>query len=359
MIMKNEDMSKMINIEDFTVPPNIPKATGMRVIGIYPKFDYKNKLENAYGQNIAKLKGIEEKIRDTIAEAIKENRWYPYYYPKPATMERVEDVADIMRQLTGFTTRSAHIKQKKDTMFFYLVEFFATADEHGAMQSAEYWRRAWRTQENVNGKFDYIKTDENSKDILAGAKDLLIQSNYKKQDDGTYLRANIVSVLKSCGITNPTDTWINAVRESLDNNVGVMTNAEDFDVSDNEKLEDSVIVVTKTFGQVKDAKMDSQVLDDIEQKIVTNKDTIKDKLEKEEPYNISVVGKTKDAAIEKATKIRDGKKQVLLDLHKIRFDNHEVIRDLVINHGFSLEDALKNFWRGQYPHETQGEIYDN
>ena len=39
-------MDEIINIKDFTISPNIPKAKGMRVIGIIPEFDYENGLEN-------------------------------------------------------------------------------------------------------------------------------------------------------------------------------------------------------------------------------------------------------------------------------------------------------------------------
>ena len=347
---------KITKIEDFKVPPNIPKARGMEVIGIVEEFDYVNGLENAYGDNIAKEEGIDEKTKDIIADAIKADEWYPYYYPKPPTMEAT-DVEGKYRQLTGFTTRSGHIKAKKKTMLMYLIKFKDAVDENGVMQSADFWRRAWRTKENVIEKFDFIKTPENRRNILKGAKESLDKSSYVKKD-GEHLRRNISAVLVAQGISNPTDKWINDVRDYMGSSA-VMTNADDSDVSSNEKLKDSVIVVTKTFGEIKDAKMDSQVLDDIEENIVKKKDEIIERLEDENrETHISVVGKTLGAAIEKADKIRDNKKQTLLNLYKIRFDNHEVIRDLVINHGFSLEDALKTFWKAQKPDEKKGEIYE-
>ena len=155
----------MIKINEYKVPPNIPKARGMRVVGIFPEFDYKNKLENAYGKNVAKEEDIDLNVRDTIAKAIGSEEWNPEHYPKPATMEKT-DVEDIMRQLTGYTTRSGHIKAKQKTMFIYLVEFFDAADESGVMQPAAWWRRAWRTKENVPEEFDYIKSKYHRNNIL-------------------------------------------------------------------------------------------------------------------------------------------------------------------------------------------------
>jgi len=138
-----------------------------------------------------------------------------------------------------------------------------------------------------------------------------------------------------------------------------MTNAEDFDVTDDPKLKEAVIVTTKTFGCITDPKMDSQVVDEIEKQIVDNADVIKKKLEDKEEFDIAVVGKTSSAAIELAEKIRKGKLEILLDIHKERYKNYKVIDDLVENHDFSLEDALKVMWRGQKPDETAGEIYVN
>ena len=225
----------MIEVDDYRILPNIPKSKGMRVVGIYPKFDYKNKLANAYGQNIAKEEGIDEKVRDTIAKLIKEGKWKPEHYPKPATMEKT-DVEDIFNQLTGFTTRSGHIKALEDTMFIYLVDFFDEADEDGVMQPAEFWRRAWRTRENVPEDSDYVKSDYHKHNIIKAAAELLKLGAYTEVD-GVYARNNIVAVLKSIGISNPTDNWVNDVRAQINPTVGVMTNAEDFDLTDNPKLE--------------------------------------------------------------------------------------------------------------------------
>tara|TARA_Y100000114_G_scaffold43623_1_gene39114 strand:+ start:108 stop:1178 length:1071 start_codon:yes stop_codon:yes gene_type:complete len=356
-------MNEIFKIDDFNVSPNIPKSTGMRVIGIYPDFDYKNQLDNAYGKNIAKLEGTDEKIRDIICEAIKSKQWKPEHYPKPATMEKT-DVDGIFNQLTGFTSRSGHLKASNegcsdgDTMFIYLVEFFDAPDDDGVMQPAEYWRRAWRTKENVKEDFDYIKSDYNNENTLNAAADLLPKSNYVPDDDGVYMRSNIVAVLKSIGIKNPSDTWINNVRAKINPNVGVMTNAEDFDTTDNVKLKDSIITTANTFGGIKDPKMDSQTIDDIEEQIFDNADKIKDKLESDKPFNITIVGKTKNAMIDKAEKIRGAKKDTLICIFEKRVQNYRVIIDLIDNHGFSAERAIKTLWRGQMPNEEEGELYD-
>ena len=47
-------MSEMVELDDYNVKPHAPSAKGMRVLGIFPEFPYKEKLANAYGQNIAK-----------------------------------------------------------------------------------------------------------------------------------------------------------------------------------------------------------------------------------------------------------------------------------------------------------------
>jgi hypothetical protein len=350
-------MNKMKTVDDYKVPPNVPKAKGMRVVGIYPDFDYKNNLQNAYGENIAKEEGIDEKVRDTIAKAINADEWKPEHYPKPATIEKT-DVKGMHNQLTGFTTRSGHIKANKDTMFVYEVEFFDAPDDNGVMQPAKFWKRAWRTKENVNEEFDYIKSKYNQNNVIKGAAELLEIGAYATDDEGKYQRSNISSCLKSVGIVNPSDTWINLVREKINPLVGVMTNAEDFDTTDNSKLKDSVIVTAKTFSDIKDPKADSQTVDALEKQIADKADEIKKKLENKEEFDISVVAKTKGALMEKATKIRESKGKTFLDIHKERYERYKVIHDLVENHGFSLEDVLKVFWRGQKPDETQGEIYD-
>jgi len=345
-----------MKIKDFEMTPRIPKSTGMEVIEVFDDFDYKNKLENAYGDNGAKLSGTDEKIRKLMAKAIDKGEWKPEYYPKPATM-----VATAMtgkyRQITGFTTRSAYILAGKDTMFIYLVKFFEAKDEDGVMQPSNYWEQVWRTKENVNGEFDYIKTPEDKENIKYGAKNALEKGNYTKGDNDTYSKKDITTVLKQLDVANPSDNWINEVRAYL-GSAGVMTNAEDFDVSDNKKLEDSLIIITKTFGSIKDPKMDSQVVDSIEQGIVNNENAIRDKLEKKEPYNISVVGKTLNADIEKSEKIRDSKKQIFLDIFEARYKRYKII-DKLIDDGFSLRDALESLWRGQKPDEEEGELYDN
>ena len=347
----------MITTDDYKVPPNIPKSRGMRVVGIYPEFDYKNKLANAYNKNIAKEEGVDGKIRDTIADAIKEGNWKPAHYPKPATMEKT-DVADINSLLTGFTTMSAHIKALQDTMFIYLVEFFAAPDEDGVMQPAKFWRRAWRTKENVSEPHDYIKSEYKKHNIIKCAAELLKLGAYTAVD-GVYARNNIVAALKSVGIANPSDNWVNVVRGEINPSVGVMTNAEDFDTTDNPKLKDSVIVTAKTFSAEKDPKADSQTVDALEKQIVKQADEIKKKLKREEKFGISVVGKTVSVIVEKATTIRETKKQRFIDIHKERHANHKVINDLIENHNFSLEDVLEIYWRGQKPDEKAGEIYVN
>lgn len=356
-------VSNLVNIDDYRVKPNIPNVRGMRVIGIYKEFDYRNGLQNAYGRNIAKEEGVDETVRDTICEAIKAKQWKPEHYPKPATMEKT-DVKNIFNQLTGFTTRSGHLKASEegcsdgDTMFIYLVEFYDAPDDDGVMQSADFWRRAWRSRENFPEDFDYIKSKYHKENILKGATDCLQTSNYVPDDDGVYARNNIVAVLRSIGMKNPSDTWINDVRARINPNVGVMTNAEDFDTTGNVKLKDSVITTTKTFGSIKDPKMDSQTVDNIEEQIFSNVDTIKDKLTNEKHFNITVVGKTKNAMIEKAEKIREGKKDALVSIIEKRVKFYRVIIDLVDNHGFDVETALKTIWRGQMPNEEEGKLYD-
>ena len=139
------------------------------------------------------------------------------------------------------------------------------------------------------------------------------------------MRSNIVAVLKSIGIKNPSDTWINNVRAKINPNVGVMTNAEDFDTTDNVKLKDSIITTANTFGGIKDPKMDSQTIDDIEEQIFDNVDTIKDKLENDKPFNIAIVGKTKNAMIDKAEKIRGAKKDTLICIFEKRVQNYKNI----------------------------------
>ena len=104
--------------------------------------------------------------------------------------------------------------------------------------------------------------------------------------------------------------------------------------------------------------MDSQTIDDIEEQIFDNVDTIKDKLENDKPFNIAIVGKTKNAMIDKAEKIRGAKKDTLICIFEKRVQNYRVIIDLIDNHGFSAERAIKTFWRGQMPNEEEGELYD-
>ena len=350
-------MNGIVNIEDFTVIPNKPKARGMRVIGIISEFNYENGLENGYGKNIAKKEGIDEKKRDIIAKAIKQGEWQPYYYPKPATMEKT-DVERIFRQLTRFTTLSGHRKAKKSTMMFYVIEFFDAPDEDGVMQTAEFWRRAWRTKENVPEEFDYIKSDYKEKNILQSAEELLSLSNYQEQDDGTYLRSNIASVLRSVGIKNPNDRWINNVRKQMGNNTGVMTDADDFDVTGNPKLENTLIVLTKTFSQIKDGKYDNEVLEDMEDAIVENKDDIVGRLKNGKNFKISVVGRTTGAILEKAEKIRKSKPNTIKDVFKKRYESWKVISELIEEHDFDIDDVFNMFWRGQKPDEKDGELYE-
>jgi len=345
----------MISIDDYTVPPNMPEARGMRVIGVFPEFDYVNSLANGYGTNIAKEEGVDEVVRDTIRGAIKDEQWKPAHYNKPATMEKT-DVEGINNLLTGFTTLAAHIGLVP-TMFIYLVEFFDAPDHNGVMQTADYWRRAWRTKENVEEKYDHIKSKYKKKNILRGAADLLNLGSYTPNDEGVYQRSNIVAVLKSIGIANPTDTWVNDVRENINPSVGVMTNADDFDVSDNPKLKKSVIIETKTFGQKSDPKMDSQTVDALEEQIVNQSKVIEKKLKNDEKFDITVVGKTLGVRIEKADEIREIKPSIILDIYKKRYNNYMVIDNLIKNHGFDLEEALQFMWRGQKPDEESGEIY--
>ena len=354
-------MGALIKIEDYQVPPNTPKARGMRVLGIFPHFGYKDKLQNAYGKNIAKDEGVDPAVRDLIARALTEedgDNWNPQYYSKAATIEKT-DVEGMYNQLTGFTTRSAHIQAKKETMLVYLVEFFEEADEDGVIQSAEYWKRAWRSRENVQEEFDYIKSDYKKENVMIAASNLLQKSTYKPKDDGIYLRKNIAAVLKTLGIKNPSDKWINDVREKVNPSDGVMTNAEDFDITDNPKLKDSVIVTTKTYGGVKDPKMDSQTIDAIQNEIFNNSEIIKDKLKNKETFDITVVGKTTGVLQEKALKVRKQKKKTITSGLLKRYETWKVIIELVDEYGLDLETAIKMVWRGQMmPNEVEGQLYD-
>tara|TARA_Y100000817_G_scaffold196552_1_gene153754 strand:- start:857 stop:1924 length:1068 start_codon:yes stop_codon:yes gene_type:complete len=355
-------MNEMVKIEDLTIPPNKPTARGMKVIGIYKDFDYENGLENGYGKNIAKEEGINEKIRDTIARAIDAKKWEPLHYPKPATMEKT-DVEGIFTHLTGFTTLSGHRKAKKSTMTFYVVEFEDAPDEDGVMQTADFWRRSWRTRENVPEEFDYIKSDYDTKNIVVATVQLLNLSNYQKQNDGTYQRKNIASCLKSAGIKNPTDKWINDVRKELGHDTSVMTETDDFDITDehkekHQKLKESPIILTKTFSDIKDSKYDAELLESIEEQIVEHENVIKDKLNKKEDLSICVVAKTKNAILEKADKIRNNKKNTILDNFQNRMNRWRVIINLVDKNNLDIEDAFQIFWRGQKPDEKEGEIYE-
>ena len=350
-------MSEMVELDDYNVKPHAPSAKGMRVLGIFPEFPYKEKLANAYGQNIAKEEGIDESIRDTIAKSIKSGEWKPWHYSKPATMEKT-DVENINNLLTGFSTMAGHNLADKNTMFIYLVEFFDAPDDSGVMQPADHWRRAWRTRENVEEEFDYIKSKYKHHNILKAAASLLKLGNYAPDDNGVYGRNSISSVLKSVGIKNPTNNWINGVREHINPNVGVMTNANDFDVSDNPKLSKSIFHVTKTFSHVIDGKYDAEVLNDIENQIVENQNTIEENLKEEKDFEVSVVAKTKNAIIEKADKIRENKPKTILDDFEQRLENYRIIIDLIDNHGFKLDNTMKFWWRGQKPNEKAGEIYN-
>ena len=353
-------MGALVKIEEYKVSPNIPKARGMRVLGVIPDFEYKNKLQNAYGQNIAKDEGIDPAVRDLIARALTEedgDNWNPQYYPKAATIEET-DVDGIFNQLTGFTTRSGHIQAKKETMLVYLVEFFEDADEDGVIQSAEYWKRAWRSKENIEEEFDYIKSDYKKENIHIAASDLLQKSAYKPKDNGVYLRKNIAAVLKSLGIKHPSDKWINDVREKINPSIGVMTNADYFPIKDNPKLKDSVIVTTKTYGGMTDPKMDSQTIDAIQNEIFNNSEIIKDKLKNKETFDITVVGRTTGVLLENASKVRKEKTKIIKSGLQKRISDARVIIDLIDNHGLDLDEAVKTAWCGQKPDETEGQLYD-
>ena len=354
-------MNKMISINDISISPRLPKSRGMRVKGVIKDFEYEKYLQNGYGDNIAKNEGIDIKKRDIIARAIQAEEWYPLHYSKPATMEET-DVEGMFNQLSGFTTKSGHKKAQKFTMTFYVVEFFDAPDGDGVMQSAEFWRRAWRSRENVPEEFDYIKSDYRTKNILQAVVQLLKLSNYEKQDDGTYLRKNVASCLKSVGIKHPTDSWINDVRREL-GDISVMVEADDFDITDKhkekyQKLKESKIILTKTFSASKDSKYDAELLETIEDEIVDNENDIKNKLNKKENVGISVIGKTTNAILEKADKIRETKKDVMLQNFEKRMKSWRVIINLVDKHNFSMKDAFQIFWRGQKPDEKEGEIYE-
>ena len=144
----------------------------------------------------------------------------------------------------------------------------------------------------------------------------------------------------------------------MGNNTGVMTNADDFDVTGNPKLKNSLIVLTKTFSQIKDGKYDNEVLEDMEDAIVENKDDIVDRLKNGQNFNISVVGKTKNAILEKAENIRKSKPNTLKDGFKKRYESWKEINELIEKHNFDIDDVFNMLWRGQKPDEKEGELYE-
>lgn len=168
---------------DEKVKVKLPKAKGMRVVGIEPNFPLKN-LIRSKGKNSVRFRGTDSDAVGQLMTIIKDGNYEPEYHVPP-TVEMVDGTKGEL--ITGFHRKSAHEGVDAETMYVAIVEFF---EEEG--KSANYWRIQWKLNENMEDK-NFVKTDRTQEDVVNTIVNMIRDKVITSSED------DIDEALRDCG----------------------------------------------------------------------------------------------------------------------------------------------------------------